>query len=100
MRTLRLRYGKDIPSSRGTIWLCHCLPHAGLVRPPLGNRAGVIQACHHRDEMWEFGFTPQSGEQGILDLTGVGQILGEFHTSSTLLESLRGATGVPLLSGS
>lgn len=45
--------------------------------------------------MWEFGFTPQSGEQGILDLTGVGQSLGEFHASSPLLESLRGATGVP-----
>lgn len=45
----------------------------------------------------EFGFMPQRGEQGISDLTGVGQSLGEFHASSPLLESLRGATGVPPL---
>lgn len=37
LRTLRLRYGKDILSSRSTVWLCHCLPHAGLVPPALGN---------------------------------------------------------------
>lgn len=49
-----------------------------------------------RDEVSEFGLLPQRGEQGISDLTGVGQSLGEFHTSSPLLESLRGATGVLL----
>lgn len=84
---------------------CH-LPHAGFFfSPALGtvsdpeswSGSGLLAFTEMRRR--SFALTPQSAEQGISDLAGVGQSLGSRPAAhSHLLERLREDTGVSLSS--
>lgn len=41
-----------------------------------------MQACHCRDEVWEFDLTAQRGQQSTSDLAGVRQGCGKCHAGS------------------